>query len=72
MHSKYTNGGIGYGEAKELLYHEILNRFSINRQNFLELTNNRDKVEGLLLEGAIKARKQAQNVLKRVRSRVGY
>lgn len=72
LHSKYTNGGIGYGEAKELLYHEILNRFSINRQNFLELTNNRDKVEGLLLEGAIKARKQAQNVLKRVRSRVGY
>ena len=72
LKSKYTKGGIGYGEAKELLYHEILNRFSINRQNFLELTNNRDKVEGLLLEGAIKARKQAQNVLKRVRSRVGY
>ena len=72
LHSKYTKGGIGYGEAKELLYHEILNRFSINRQNFIELTNNRDKVEGLLLEGAIKARKQAQNVLKRVRSRVGY
>tara|TARA_B100000767_G_scaffold243324_1_gene240904 strand:+ start:167 stop:1135 length:969 start_codon:yes stop_codon:yes gene_type:complete len=72
LHSQYTKGGIGYGEAKELLYHEILNRFSINRQNFLELTNNRDRVEGLLLEGAIKARKQAQNVLKRVRSRVGY
>ena len=72
LKSKYTKGGIGYGEAKELLYHEILNRFSINRRNFLELTNNRDKVEGLLLEGAIKARKQAQNVLKRVRSRVGY
>ena len=72
LKSKYTKGGIGYGEAKELLYHEILNRFSINRQNFLELTNNRDKVEGLLLEGAIKARKQAQNVLKRVRYRVGY
>ena len=54
------------------LFHEILNRFSINRQNFLELTNDRDRVEELLLEGAIKARKQAQNVLKRVRSRVGY
>lgn len=72
LKSKYTKGGIGYGEAKELLYHEILNRFSINRQNFLELTNDRDRVEELLLEGAIKARKQAQNVLKRVRSRVGY
>ena len=72
LHLRYTNGGIGYGEAKELLYHEILNRFSINREKFFELTNNRDRVEDLLLEGAIKARKQAQNVLKRVRSRVGY
>ena len=72
LHLRYTKGGIGYGEAKELLYHEILNRFSINREKFFELTNNRGRVEELLLEGAIKARKQAQNVLKRVRSRVGY
>lgn len=72
LHLRYTKGGIGYGEAKELLYHKILNRFSINREKFFELTNNRDRVEELLLEGAIKARKQAQNVLKRVRSRVGY
>ena len=72
LHLRYTKGGIGYGEAKELLYDEILNRFSINREKFFELTNNRDRVEELLLEGAVKARKQAQNVLKRVRSRVGY
>jgi len=72
LHLRYTKGGIGYGEAKELIYDEILNRFSINREKFFELTNNRDRVEELLLEGAIKARKQAQNVLKRVRSRVGY
>ena len=72
LHLRYTKGGIGYGEAKELLYREIVNRFSINREKFFELTNNRDRVEELLLEGAIKARKQAQNVLKRVRSRVGY
>ena len=72
LHLRYTKGGIGYGEAKELLYHEIVNRFSINREKFFELTNNRDRVEELLLEGAMKARKQAQNVLKRVRSRVGY
>ena len=72
LHLRYTKGGIGYGEAKELLYDEILSRFSINREKFFELTNNRDRVEDLLLEGAIKARKQAQNVLKRVRSRVGY
>ena len=32
LHLRYTKGGIGYGEAKELLYHEILNRFSKNRE----------------------------------------
>ncbi len=72
LRSRYTNGGIGYGEAKELLYNETLNRFSENRKMFFELNNNRDKVEQLLLDGALKARKQAQNVLKRVRARVGF
>ena len=66
LHSRYTNGGMGYGEAKEL------SRFSKNRELFFELNSNRDKVEQLLLEGALKARKQAQNVLKRVRARVGF
>ena len=72
LRSRYTKGGIGYGEAKELLYNETLNRFSENRKIFFELNNNRDKVEQLLLDGALKARKQAQNVLKRVRARVGF
>ena len=72
LHSRYTNGGMGYGEAKELLYNQTLNRFSKNRELFFELTANRDRVEQLLLEGALKARKQAQNVLKRVRARVGF
>ena len=72
LHSRYTNGGMGYGEAKELLYNHTLSRFSKNRELFFELNANRDKVEQLLLEGALKARKQAQNVLKRVRARVGF
>lgn len=72
LRSRYTNGGIGYGEAKELLYNHTLSRFSKNRELFFELNSNRDKVEQLLLEGALKARKQAQNVLKRVRARVGF
>ena len=72
LRARYTNGGMGYGEAKELLYNQTLNRFSKNRELFFELTANRDRVEQLLLEGALRARKQAQNVLKRVRARVGF
>ena len=71
-HGGMGNGGMGYGEAKELLYNHTLSRFSKNRELFFELHSNRDKVEQLLLEGALKARKQAQNVLKRVRARVGF
>tara|TARA_B100001057_G_scaffold349242_1_gene350653 strand:- start:354 stop:1322 length:969 start_codon:yes stop_codon:yes gene_type:complete len=72
LNDRYQKGDVGYGEAKELLYNEILNRFSLNREKFFELMDNKEKVELLLEEGAEKARIKAKNVLKRVRSRVGY
>jgi tryptophanyl-tRNA synthetase len=72
LKSKYLKGGVGYGEAKELLFNTILQRFSENREKYFELLENKDQVEALLLTGAQKARKQAQKVLKRVRSRVGF
>ena len=69
---RYKSGGIGYGEIKELLYNEILNRFSSNRKKFFQLAENKDEVERQLLSGAKKARVQAQNVLKRVRTNIGF
>tara|TARA_A100001015_G_scaffold133511_1_gene148153 strand:- start:1097 stop:1936 length:840 start_codon:yes stop_codon:yes gene_type:complete len=72
LKSKYLKGGVGYGEAKELLFNTILQRFSENREKYFELLENEDQVEALLLTGAQKARKQAQKVLKRVRTRVGF
>jgi tryptophanyl-tRNA synthetase len=72
LKSEYLKGGVGYGEAKELLFNKILQRFSENREKYFELLENKDQVETLLLAGAQKARKQAQKVLKRVRSRVGF
>ena len=72
LKSKYLKGGVGYGEAKELLLNTILQRFSENREEYFKLLENKDQVEALLLTGAQKARKQAQKVLKRVRTRVGF
>jgi len=72
LKSKYLKGGVGYGEAKELLFNTILQRFSENREEYFKLLENQDQVEALLLTGAQKARKQAQKVLKRVRTRVGF
>ena len=72
LKKQYLKGGIGYGEAKELLFDKILNLFSENRENYFRLIENQDEVEALLMTGAQKARKQAQKVLKRVRGRVGF
>ena len=72
LKSEYLKGGVGYGDAKEQLFNKILQRFSGNREKYFELLENKDQVEALLLTGAQKARKQAQKVLKRVRSRVGF
>ena len=72
LKSEYLKGGVGYGDAKEQLFNKILQRFSGNREKYFELLENKDEVEALLLTGAQKARKQAQKVLKRVRSRVGF
>lgn len=72
LKSEYLKGGVGYGEAKELLFNKILQRFSENREKYFELLENKDQVETLLLAGAQKARKQAQKVLKRVRSHIGF
>ena len=70
--SRYRKGGIGYGESKEILYNEILNKFAKNREKFFKLMDDKEIVERLLVDGATKARVQAQKVLKRVRASVGY
>ena len=72
LRKKYEDGGMGYGEAKEILFQEILKRFSDNRKAFFELQQNKEYVEKLLIEGSIKAREISQKVLKRVRSRLGF
>ena len=72
LSKQYLKGGIGYGEAKELLLDKIFNRFSENREKYFQLLEDRSKVEELLFTGSKKARVQAQKVLKRVRGRVGF
>jgi tryptophanyl-tRNA synthetase len=72
LKKRYLKGGVGYGEAKELLFEKILNLFSENREKYFELIENKDEVEALLMSGAQKAREQAQKVLKRVRGRIGF
>ena len=72
LKTRYTTGGLGYGEAKEILFNEILERFQKERDLYNTYHSNKSKVEAVLKDGAKKARKQAQIVLKRVRSKVGF
>ena len=55
-----------------ILYSEIINKYAENRKKFFELMDDKQVVEDLLIDGAKKARVQAQKVLKRVRANVGY
>ena len=72
LKTRYTTGGLGYGEAKEILFNEILERFQKERDLYNTYHSNKSKVESVLQDGAKKARKQAQIVLKRVRSKDGF
>ena len=72
MRENYLRGGFGYGHAKQALFELILTKFDKQRMNFDRLRSNKNEIDEALNVGARKARKVAQEVLKRVRSKVGY
>ncbi len=72
MRIKYEGGNYGYGHAKQELYELIINKFSIIRERYTHYMENKNEIDQALEVGAQKARKIAQEVLKRVRSKIGY
>ena len=72
MRSNYLAGGYGYGHAKLALYELILTKFEKERLIYFELMANTAKIDEILAVGAEKARKVANSVLERVRSKIGY
>jgi len=72
MREKYIAGGYGFGHAKQELFETILKSFEVQRKKYFSLMENKIEIDQILMEGSIKARKTASNVLKRVRSKLGY
>lgn len=72
MRENYLNGGYGYGHAKQALFELILTKFEKQRLKFSELMSDKSQIDVALATGAEKARKVAKEVLKRVRTKVGY
>lgn len=69
--SRLRAGGLGYGDLKKALFEHYWNYFAEARKTRAELAANLDYVNGVLADGATKARTLAQKVLKRARKASG-
>jgi len=72
MQQNYVEGNYGYGHAKQALYEVILEKFGTAREKFEYNMNNLNEIDDALALGAEKAKKVADGVLERVRTKVGY
>jgi tryptophanyl-tRNA synthetase len=72
MRANYEGGNYGYGHAKQALYELIITKFSTERERYNHYMNNLQEIDTALAIGAKKARKVAQEVLQRVRAKIGY
>ncbi|HCY80487.1 MAG TPA: tryptophan--tRNA ligase, partial [Xanthomarina gelatinilytica] len=72
MKANYEQGGYGYGHAKQALFELIIEKFATERERYHYYMNNLDEVDRLLAIGAEKAKIVANEVLNRVRKKVGY
>lgn len=71
MRQNYLNGGYGYGHAKTALLEVLLDKYAHARENFNHYLENKQELDAFLLQGAEKAESVANNVLNRVRSKLG-
>ena len=72
MKANYENGNYGYGHAKQALYELIVEKFSPQRERYNYYMNNLNEIDKALAIGAKKAKVVADDVLNRVREKVGY
>lgn len=72
MRVNYTSGGYGYGHAKQALYELLISKFEKERELYHFYMQNPEKIEDALAVGATKAQKTADEVLQRVRKKLGY
>ena len=72
MKSNYEAGGYGYGHAKQALFDLICKTFSEERNRYNYYMTQPKEVEKALAVGAKKATAVANDVLNRVRKKLGY
>jgi tryptophanyl-tRNA synthetase len=72
LKANYLAGNYGFGHAKQALFDLITEKFKSEREKYNYFINHPEEVDKLLFEGARKAGKVADGVLKRVREKLGF
>ena len=72
LFEKYAAGNYGYGHAKQELFELICETYSLEREKFNQLMENKTIIDEELEKGAVKAKVIAKEVLARVRKNIGY
>lgn len=72
MRANYLAGNYGYGHAKKELLNMILEVFGEAREKYDHLMAHQEILDEELLKGAEKAQKIADDVLNRIREKVGF
>ncbi len=72
MRANYEAGGYGYGHAKQAFFELVMEQFSEERAKYSYYMENVGEIDKALKVGAQKASIVANQVLQRVREKVGY
>ena len=70
LKDRYTQG-IGWGEAKDILFHKIEDHFKNKKEIYNHYMSHPKELEKILKEGSEKVRETAQDFLKQVKKTVG-
>ncbi len=68
---KYRAGGLGYGDAKKLLFEAYMDYFGAMRKKREEFVAKPDVVREIMADGASKASAVAKKTMERVKKAVG-
>lgn len=72
MRGNYTGGNYGYGHAKQAFFELVLEKFGQIRERYDYYMNNLEELDNILGIGANKATIVANEILSRVRTKIGY
>ena len=72
MRKNYLGGNYGYGHAKQALFELVRDKFAGPREKYEYYINNLEEVDKALSIGAEKAKSVANEVLAKVRTKLGY